>query len=61
MAETLPLRLPGLYAATIVLQVPALPEERGNPSAVLTVSPVLREKLVIKLVRCDHFFGFVQL
>ncbi len=55
----MPLRLPGPYAATVVLQVPALPGERGNPFAVTTVSPVLREKLVIRLVCCVLSFNTV--
>ncbi|KAF3847608.1 hypothetical protein F7725_020636 [Dissostichus mawsoni] len=50
--ETL-FRLSSLCAVSVVLQVPASPGERGNPSAVLTVSPVLREKFfrVLMLLR----------
>lgn len=52
----LPVRLSSLYAAAAVHQVLASSGERGNPSAVMTVSPVLREKLVIRLVCFPSLF-----
>lgn len=61
----LPLRPPGLYAVTVVLQVSVLPGERENLSAVTTVSPALREKSAIRPVCCfcyvSHFLLYCSI